>query len=262
MLRPLRQLRPLILSISLAAICLHTRGDRTRQPRPATILSSKPHIVLWAWEEPEDLRAVNPQSVGVAFLADRVFLGKQVISVPRRQRILLPQGIWAEAVVRLEPTAGFHDDTATRQAAAEAILKAARLPALRALQVDFDATQSQRAFYADVLRQVRASLPYAERFEITALVSWCSVNQSWLHSLPVDTAVPMEFRLGRHMGEWDAREPLCSRDIGISTDEPSNRPTGASTNRTIYVFSPRPFSRTDLAMLNQGKIPNDAKGAR
>jgi hypothetical protein len=262
MLRLPRQLRPLILALTFAALCLHTRGDRTRQPSPTAILSGKPRIILWAWEEPEDLRAANPQSVGVAFLAERVFLGKQITTVPRRQRILVPQGMWAEAVVRLEPTAEFHDDTATRQATAEAILKAARLPALRALQVDFDATQTQHAFYTDVLRRVRAALPPAERFEITALVSWCSLDQGWLHSLPVDAAIPMDFRFGRHIGDWDSREPLCSRDIGISTDEPLNRPSDTSTNRTTYVFSPRPFSGTDLAMLNQGKIPIDPKGAR
>ncbi len=259
--RSQRQVRPVVLGIILAALCLHTRGDRTAQTRPAAIPSKKPHIILWAWEEPEDLRAADPHSVGVALLAERVFIGKQVSAVPRRQRILLPQGIWAEAVVRIEAGAEFHDDPATRRATADAVVKAAHLPGLRAVQVDFDAAESQRTFYADVLRQVRAALPPGERLEITALVSWCAESQGWLHALPVDAAVPMEFRLGRHIGDWALREPLCAGDVGISTDEPSNRPEEIA-NRTLYVFAPRPFTGPQLAMLNQGKIPNDLKGAR
>ncbi len=261
MLRSPRHVRPLILALIFAALCLHTRGGRTPQPRPTAISANKPHIVLWAWEEPEDLRTADPHRVGVAFLAERVFIGKQVSVIPRHQKILVPQGTWTEAVVRLEPDAEFHDDPATRSATADVILKAAHLPGLRALQVDFDAAQSQRAFYADVLRQVRAGLPTGERLEITALVSWCSQSQGWLHALPVDAAVPMDFRLGRHIGDWATREPLCAGNVGISTDEPLNRPE-ENANQTMYVFAPRPFTGPQLAMLNQGKIPNDPKGAR
>jgi len=255
-----RQLRPAVLGIILAALCLHTRGDRTAQPRPAVTPANKPHIILWAWEEPEDLRTADTHSVGVAFLAERVFIGNEVSVIPRRQRILVPQGIWAEAVFRIEPGAEFQDDPAIRQATADAILNAAHLPGLRAVQVDFDAAQSQRAFYAGVLRRVRAGLPPGERLEITALVSWCSQSEGWLHALPIDAAVPMDFRLGRHIGDWGTREPLCADDIGIATDEPSNWPE--IVNQTIYVFAPRPFTGPQLALLNQGKIPNDLKGAR
>ena len=261
MVRFPRQFRSFLLVLILAALCLHTRGDRRAQTRAAAIPANKPHIVLWAWEEPEDLRAADPHSVGVAFLAERVFIGKQVNVIPRRQRILVPQGSWTEAVVRIEAGADFHDDAATREVTADAVLKAAHLRDLRALQVDFDATQSQRSFYAGVLRRIRAGLPAGERLEITALVSWCSQSQGWIHALPVDAAVPMKFRLGRHVGDWVVREPLCGGDVGVSTDEPSDRPKQIF-NQTMYVFAPRPFTGPQLAQLNQGKIPDDRKGAR
>jgi len=264
MIRIARTHRALILALILSALCLQTRGDRDPINVSAAHLfpAAMPRTVLWAWEEPEDLRAADPGRVGVAFLASRVFVGDRVSIVPRRQLILVPPGIWAEAVVRVETGAAFHDGPATRGATADAILTAARLPGIRALQIDFDAAQSQHAFYADVLRQVRAGLPRDERLEITALVSWCAQRQGWLRALPVDAAIPMEFRLGRHAGLWTVREPLCAGAIGVSTDEPANRPTQILPNRITYVFAPRPFTGGQLALLNQGHIPNDSKGAR
>jgi hypothetical protein len=240
-----------------------------------------PPIVLWAWEEPEDLRSADPQRIGVAFLADRIFVGDKITVVPRRQRILVPPSIWAVAVIRIEPTQGFQDNESTRRATADALLQAAYLPNIRGIQVDFDATPSQRDFYTDVLRQLRTALPSSERLDITALVSWCaqpptppqtqsqtllqSQPQSWLQSLPVDAAIPMNFRLGQHLGSWPVRQPLCMTTAGISTDEPSLQPSALAAlpdRHTIYIFSPRPWTRDQLAGLNRGSIPRDAKGAR
>jgi len=264
MIRIGRTYRTLTLALILAALCLHTRGDRDSRDRAVAIAfpAAMPRIVLWAWEEPEDLRTADPRRVGVAFLAERVFIGSQVNAIPRRQRILAPEGMWAEAVVRLEASTAFRDDPATRRATANSILGATRIRDVRAVQVDFDAAQSQREFYADVLRQVRAGLPAGERLEITALVSWCSQEQGWLHTLPVDAAIPMEFRLGRHAGAWGVREPLCMGAIGVSTDEPSSRPAETLRGRITYVFAPHPFTGGQLALLNQGEVPNDTKGAQ
>jgi hypothetical protein len=253
----------LTLALFLAA---NLRGDNRAPRNSATILAAAPPIVLWAWEEPEDLRAADPARLGVAFLAERVFLGNQVIIVPRHQRILVPEGIWAEAVVRIEPGPGFVDNETTRRATADAVLRAARLPAIRGVEVDFDATPPQRAFYADVLRQVRAALPPGERLEITALVSWCAQPQGWMETLPIDAAVPMNFRLGQHIGSWRVEEPLCAGAVGISTDEPDQQQLAlASDSRirpTIYLFAPRPWTAGQLSALNRGQIPQDTKGVR
>jgi Protein of unknown function (DUF3142) len=264
MARSPRNFRLLLLALPFAAFCAHSLGDRDpfRLSAGAHFPGAMPRIVLWAWEEPEDLRSADPQRLGVAFLAERVFIGDRVRALPRRQPILVPQCIWAEAVVRLEASDSFHDEAATRIETVDAILTAAHLPGIRAVQIDFDATPAQRPFYAEVLRQVRAGLPTGERLEMTALVSWCSQREGWLRALPVDAAIPMEFRLGRHVGNWGVREPLCAGAIGVSTDEPSSRPTELIPNQITYVFAPRPFTAEQLALLNQGKVPNNAKGAR
>jgi hypothetical protein len=78
---------------------------------------------------------------------------------PRRQRILAPDGVYAVAVVRVEAERGFVDSNFLRAETADAVLRAAVLPGVRGVQVDFDATDSQRDFYAEVLRRVRARLP-------------------------------------------------------------------------------------------------------
>jgi hypothetical protein len=273
MFRTAAYLRHIALLAILAGCCLTLQGDRGAAPagKTAWFAPDMPRTILWAWEEPEDLRTADPKSVGVAFLAERVFLGSEVNVVRRHQPILVPQGIWAEAVVRLETQAGFADDETSRQAAADAILWAARLPNLRGVQVDFDATVSQREFYADVLRRVRAALPRTEGLEMTALLSWCSQSESrqngnWIRSLPVDAAIPMDFRLGKHVGNWTIRQPLCLGSIGISTDElyVGGRAVRAQANaaRHDFVFAPRPWTPEQLAIANRGGIPDGPGGPR
>ncbi len=269
-----------LLAISFFfAAALH--GDSPTSINQSLLLQAAfqpPPIVLWAWEEPEDLRTADPQRLGVAFLADRIFVAEKVTVVPRRQRILVPAHFWAVAVVRIEPTREFQDNETTRHATTDALLQAARLPGIRGIEVDFDATTGQRDFYTAVLGGVRAGLPQGERLDITALVSWCAQPpgppqgqsspaqpQSWLHSLPVDAAIPMNFRLGQHVGSWPVREPLCMSTTGISTDEPAQEQAALAAlphGHTIYLFSPRPWTPDQLAALNRGIIPQDAEGVR
>jgi hypothetical protein len=82
-------------------------------------------MMIWAWEEPEDLRSVDVRRVGVAFLAERVFLGRDAKLAPRRQRILAPDGVYAVAVVRVEAVRGFVDSNSLRAETADAVLRAA-----------------------------------------------------------------------------------------------------------------------------------------
>jgi hypothetical protein len=222
-------------------------------PRPQQS-GGAPATILWAWEEREDLRSLDPERTGVAFLAQRIFLGREVRLVTRHQGILIPPAVYAIAVTRLEVGPGFSDSEALRRQTADALLRAASLPGIRGVQVDFDATESQREFYAGVLRQLRAGLSPRRGLTITALLSWCSESDGWLHALPVDAAVPMYFRLGKHAGHWDVREPLCSGSAGVSTDEAASIPTLDPGTR-MYLFAPRPWTREQLATLNRSGFP-------
>jgi len=53
-------------------------------------MAAFPGIMLWAWEHPQDLSFVEPQKVGVAFLARTIFLrGSEVLVHPRLQPLRL-----------------------------------------------------------------------------------------------------------------------------------------------------------------------------
>ncbi len=236
--------RTLILTLLLAGAVL--AGCRNHSsPR----LKTFPRTVLWAWERPEDLRFIDPHQVGVAFLAKTLFLrGAQVTVRPRLQPLLVPDGTALMAVVRVEsdrtePPA-LSPDLGSK--AASAIQEAAALPAVAAVQVDFDATASERAFYRQLLKDLRARLPASVPISITALASWC-LHDSWLSELPVDEAVPMLFRMGAESHKVlldleagkDFRFAVCRDSIGISTDEDLPRlPSG----RRVYIFHPRSWS--------------------
>jgi Protein of unknown function (DUF3142) len=124
---------------------------------------------------------------------------------------------------------------------AAAIAEVGAISGIQALQVDFDATVSQRIFYREVLHQLRRQLPASTPLSITALASWC-IFDDWLAGLPVDEVVPMVFRMGadqhrvrRYLAEEDFRAAACRHSMGISTDEPLPplRP-----GRRLYVFHP------------------------
>jgi hypothetical protein len=120
-----------------------------------------------------------------------------------------------------------------------------------AIQIDFDATRSQRAFYRDLLADLRGRLPDSIPLSITALASWC-IYDDWIADLPVDEAVPMLFRMGADSEEVAAYlrrggdfAPAISRSsVGIAVDEPA---IAAPAGRRVYVFSPHAWTREEAA---------------
>jgi hypothetical protein len=206
-------------------------------------------IVLWAWERREDLRFIDPTRVGVAFLAGTVRLSGDAVEVrPRLPAIMVPQATTLLPVVRIEtgrparPTLS----AAQRSQAVEAIATLAGPPMARRIQIDFDATRSERAFYSALLADLRRRLPREARLSITALASWC-LGDDWIAALPIDEAVPMLFRMGsddavvRHLlaARADFRPPLCRQSVGVALDEPL---PCSLRGRPTYVFAPHPWS--------------------
>ena len=115
------------------------------------------------------------------------------------------------------------------------------------MQIDFDARESERDFYKDLLTELRRQLPSEMPLSITALASWC-LYDNWIDGLPVDEAVPMLFRMGadaeRVRASLEAggnfRSPLAQQSLGISTDEPLPR---LPSRRRVYIFSERAWTK-------------------
>jgi hypothetical protein len=207
-------------------------------------LATFPPVVLWAWERPEALDFIDVQGIGVAFLARTLYLsGSDVIVRPRLQPFSAPPDTKLMAVVRMASNRWRPPDLSAsqREMATAAIAEVGTLSGIQALQVDFDATASQRAFYRDVLQQLRRQLPASMPLSITALASWC-IFDDWLAGLPVDEVVPMVFRMGadqhrvrQYLTADDFRAAACRHSLGIATDEPL--PT-LRPGRRLYMFHP------------------------
>ena len=255
-MRPPRHARRSGLLLLAAVVCLRLLGDGRAQDAAARVAFADrmPQTVLWAWEEPEDLRTADPRTVDVAYLAETLLLGDAPTIRSRHQPLAVAPGAAVMAVVRIETGRGFRDSPELRRQTANALGAVAQQPGLRGFQIDFDATRSERAFYAAVLRTLRPQMPAGMPLSITALVSWCGSapgdNASWLRGLPIDEAVPMFFRLGGHAQPYadknwlPVREPLCRGSVGLSTDE--SWPATSATTR-VYLFAPQPWSPEQLA---------------
>lgn len=224
------------------------------QPKKSTPsverLAQLPRVILWAWERPEDLRFINTREVGIAVLAQSIRLvGSETQIRLRQQPMTSAKDATVIAVTRLEA------DRDNRPALSDeqrdkiiaAILELTRNPRTAAVQIDFDARESEREFYKDLLTRLREQLPDATPLSMTALASWC-LYDNWIDDLPVDEAVPMLFRMGvdteRVRASMEAgadfRSLLAKGSVGISTDEPLARlPAG----RRVYIFSERAWTK-------------------
>jgi hypothetical protein len=256
---------------------------------PNPQMSALPNLFFWAWERPEDLRFLESRNAGVAFLAKTIYIstrdedsrtdvGGSLFIRPRLQPLRVSPGTPLIAVVRIETRAGRQlasyvagnprssSQTAftpqQNQRLVDEILAVQKLPNIRAIQIDFDATLSERATYATLLKDLRHNLPASLPLSITALTSWC-FGDPWLEQLPsgtIDEAVPMLFRMGPdtasvakflHSGA-DFRVSACQTSLGLSTDESlsnallrrtlPNMPSDWHAKR-IYVFAPRAWTQ-------------------
>jgi Protein of unknown function (DUF3142) len=259
------------------------------RPASSPQLATLPNLFFWAWERPEDLRFLESRNAGVAFLAKTIYVpssdegprsdGAGSLFVrPRLQPLRTAPGTPLIAVVRIETRAGrqpelyvaesprsWSQSTFTplqKQRLVGEIVDLKNLPNIRAIQIDFDATLSERAAYANLLKDLRRSLPASLPLSITALASWC-IGDPWLEQLPpgtIDEAVPMLFRIGPdtanvakflHSGEG-FRVSACQDSLGLTTDEPLSNgllngtlPSmpAAWRAKRIYVFAPRAWTQ-------------------
>jgi len=250
----------IVLGATLAVVALGS--CRQKQPRNRLDESHFPPVVLWAWERPEDLRALDAKKFAVAYLAQTLTLkGDDVIFKPRHQPLEVSPETQMMAVTRIESQKQTGEraalSEAQRQKLVDLIMKTTTVGAVSAIQIDFDAASSEREFYRSLLRDVRAKLPDNVPLSMTALASFC-VGDRWLDDLPVDEAVPMIFRLGADdrviknilaSGD-DFREPLCRRSYGVATDEFFEMKRDAS--RRLYIFNNRPWNESSIVDLQKG----------
>lgn len=229
-------LLPVVVLLPISIVALRPK------PKP---LAALPPVIVWAWERPEKLDFINTDRIGVAFLAKTLRLqGDRVLSKPRLQPLELAPGTKLIAVVRIESDHPGLSHTQLQQSVQE-IAKLSALSNISAIQIDFDATVSERDFYRSLLSELRRQLPPSISLSITALASWCAGDQ-WLTDLPIDEAVPMLFRMGVDQRSFQSGRqfaaPICQSAAGVSTDEPITAPR---VDR-LYIFNPNSWSQNSL----------------
>jgi Protein of unknown function (DUF3142) len=278
----------LVLAIStclaLIAGARGLRGVKRTSPPPPARLAALPKLVFWAWERPEDLRFLAPDRAAVAFLAKTITLSTKTgaFSVHTRlQPLRIAPGTPLIAVVRIEDlphrtseASAFPPSPELRVQLASQIASLQSISGVRGIQIDFDATASERDFYSallqDVRRQLRPDLPLS----ITSLASWC-IGDSWLNSVPagtIDEAVPMLFRMGVDSANvanflrsnQSFRVNACNASLGLSTDEPFSRSIltgespiafGSRAEKRIYVFAPHAWTEREANSILQEHHP-------
>jgi hypothetical protein len=243
-------LATIVVSIVVLGIIVQAGVVRRRSALSpsAKTLAQLPPVMLWAWERPEELSFLDTNRVGVAFLAATITLHDNDVAVrPRLQPLNVPAGTKLVAVVRIETDRRKVPTLTSEQLdkTVSTLISTARAEGILALQIDFDATLSQRNFYRALLKQLRHSLPTDFPLSITALASWCA-GDNWLEDLPIDEAVPMLFRLGVEKRQFQSGFQLsatpCKASAGISTDEPLTVPQV----ERLYIFNPRPWSQSTI----------------
>lgn len=231
-------------------------GCRSQPPKNEP-MGKFPTIILWAWERPENLEFIDPKQYGVAYLAQTLELNADEVTIrPRRQPLQIPSETKVIAVTRIETNKASLPSLSDgqKEKIISAVLKTLDAENVRALQIDFDATVSERDFYRSILHGLRTVLPRDFAISITALASFC-IGDGWIRDLPVDEAVPMIFRMGadeKNVREFlangnDFSVPLCRTSYGIATDEPLK--IDYQSERRVYVFNAKPWRSVDLKLL-------------
>ena len=248
----------LVIFIVLSGV---SAGCSSKHQVNATLSDTMPPKFVWAWERPEDLRFLDPQKVGVAFLAQTVYVSADTVSPrPRRQPLEVSPGSYVIAVTRIETVKELGKQplysSQQRSKIVNLILRTVELPDVRAVQIDFDAVASERQFYRLLVTDLRTRLPENIPLTITSLASWCA-GDNWFNDFPIDEAVPMAFRMGsddqkirrflKDGNDWN--EPLCRGSYGVSIDEPLE--IEFKPGRRIFYFKDAAWTRSDLIRIER-----------
>src|SRR5438067_13780214 len=167
-----------LFALFSAAVLLATLPACRKQSRNRLDEAQFPRMVLWAWERPDDLRALDPKRFAVAFLAQTLTLkGDEVIQSPRHQPLQVTPETKLMDVTRIESskTTGERDalSDVQRQKIVSLVMKTLQLDRVAAIQIDFDAATSERDFYRSLLQDVRRQLPDKVPLSMTALAPFC-----------------------------------------------------------------------------------------
>jgi hypothetical protein len=219
--------------------------DNKRQSRKTT---------LWAWDCPEDLRFLKGTGTEVAFYAGTLFLEEDGTRfIPRMKPLLVDDATKTYPVFRIESRVHTPSKAIIGETVATIAGYVNAHPSEK-IQLDYDATESERKFYLELLKTLRAQLGAQCVISITALASWC-LDDRWLDDAPIDEAVVMLFSMGpggRSIIDELTKKDLCISptirlSLGVSANEPVTnaclKQAGVLAGSTpMFLFNSLPWS--------------------
>jgi hypothetical protein len=105
-MRAAKCVAPAVIAVAVLVAVGSRAGLTSFRRAPANRMGRMPHVMLWAREQREDLSFIDPQKVGVAYLAGTLHLhGDRVVMRPRLQPLIVPRDSTVVAVVRIEASA-------------------------------------------------------------------------------------------------------------------------------------------------------------
>ncbi|MDR3614582.1 MAG: DUF3142 domain-containing protein [Candidatus Obscuribacterales bacterium] len=224
---------------------------------PSRFAPVQSQLALWAWDTPEDLLFLKDEQTSVSYYAGTIIVRNgTVLFRPRNKVLKTPEGLSLCPVFRIE-------NLSTSPPSHDAVTEISELIAAhveendsvnKRVQIDFDATTSDRPFYLRLLSALRQRLPIKTHIAITALASW-AMGDRWLPRGSADEAIVMLFSMGntndilKSIGRWKLSVgDGIETSIGISVNEPLtndmlSRLKIIQTAQTLYLFNSHPWKR-------------------
>lgn len=163
--------------------------------------------IAWVWYSSDAPAGFEEFAV----LADTLlFAGERIETRHRLRSLWLPPRSSVTPVIHVHQDAALPPRLGARhaEAIAVAIDKAAQRSTSHWVQLDFEALDSQQAFYVALVKRLRARLPATIKLSLTMRAAWCD-KPALLASLEADEVVPMFFRMGALASDY--RERLIGR---------------------------------------------------
>lgn len=230
----------------------------------SSTLSAMPQLIYWAWEAPQDLSSIDPVHAGIAELAASVYIkGKEASYYLRHQPLYAPQTSYRMAVIHIEARARWQPilNHHLAKSLAKHIQIIYQKHSYNALQIDFEVLNAQRAFYHDLILEIRKLMGNELFISITGLACWCT-SDGWVGKtkLPVNQVVPMYFSISKELRQRQAfisrfpksikrLAPECQSAIGLATFEHWDVPLRAQV--PVFVFTQRSWHKNTINQAQQ-----------
>ena len=191
--------------------------------------------IPWIWhtsDAPHDAQQI-------ALLLDHLVLSKTRIDIRHRMlRLVVAPDVQVTPVVHVQTDSSQAPQLGDQhtEAISRAITAAARRSTSGWVQLDFEAYDSQKKYYIELVKNIKQKLPASVKLSVTVLASWCS-EPGLIAQLSADEIVPMFFKMGSNTEAYRDRlyyhpellDARCrNQAIGLSVQE---APTAAVQQR-------------------------------